>query len=90
MLRLVIEGNKAWQAAAEVRKRWLADVLFARRAAPREVAEFTARQLLAMPEPLRTGLAMAPGRMSFREITRQNRASGWRSAARLREPGCRC
>ena len=29
--RLVIEGNKAWQAAAEVRKRWLADVLFARR-----------------------------------------------------------
>ena len=72
--RLVIEGNKAWQAAAEVRKRWLADVLFARRAAPREVAQFIARQLLAMPEPLRTGLSMAPGRMSFTEVTRQDPA----------------
>jgi ParB family transcriptional regulator, chromosome partitioning protein len=72
--RLVIEGNKAWQAAAEVRKRWLADTLFARRAAPREVAQFVARQLLAMPEPVRTGLSMAPGRMSFTEITRQDAA----------------
>jgi ParB-like chromosome segregation protein Spo0J len=72
--RLVIEGNKAWQAAAEVRKRWLAEVLFARRAAPREVAEFAARQLLGMPEPVRSGLAMAPGRMSFGEITRQDAA----------------
>jgi len=70
--RLVIEGNKAWQAAAEVRKRWLADVLFARRAAPREVAQFVARQLLVMPEPLRTGLSIAPGRMSFSEVTRQD------------------
>ncbi len=72
--RLVIEGNKAWQAAAEVRKRWLADVLFARRAAPRELAQFVARQLLTMPEPVRTGLAMAPSRMSFTEITRQDAA----------------
>ena len=74
--RLVIEGNKAWQAAAEVRKRWLADVLFARRTAPREVAQFVARQLLAMPEPVRTGLSMAPGRMSFSEVTRQD-AGKW-------------
>ncbi len=74
--RLVIEGNKAWQAAAEVRKRWLADVLFARRAAPREVAQFVARQLLTMPEPLRTGLSIAPGRMSFTEVTRQD-AGKW-------------
>ena len=74
--RLVIEGNKAWQAAAEVRKRWLADVLFARRSAPREAAQFVARQLLSMPEPLRTGLAIASGRLSFSEITRQD-ASRW-------------
>ena len=74
--RLVIEGNKAWRAAAEVRKRWLADTLFARRTAPREAAPFIARQLLTMPEPLRTGLAIAPGRLSFSEITRQD-ASKW-------------
>ena len=74
--RLVIEGNKAWQAAAEVRKRWLADVLFARRNAPREAAPFIARQLLTMPEPLRTGLAIAAGRLSFAEVARQE-ASKW-------------
>jgi ParB family chromosome partitioning protein len=74
--RLVIEGNKAWQAAAEVRKRWLADVLFARRSALREVAAFVARQLLAMPEPLRAGLTTAPGRLSFAEVTRQE-AGKW-------------
>jgi len=74
--RLVIEGNKAWQAAAEVRRRWLANVLFARRNAPREVAQFVARQLLTMAEPLRTSLTSAPGRESFTEITRQN-AGQW-------------
>ena len=88
MRRLVIEGNKAWQAAAEVRKRWLADELFARRAAPREVAQFVARQLLTMPEPLRTGLSIAPGRMSVTEVTRQDAAKwleicGTTAAARL-------
>ena len=46
-------------AAGEVRRRWLPQ-LFARRAAPREVARFVARQLLTMPEPLRLGLAAAP------------------------------
>src|SRR5450759_286639 len=46
--KLVIEGNKAWKAASEVRKRWLSGQLFARRAAPREVAPFVARQLLTM------------------------------------------
>ncbi len=86
--RLVIEGNKAWQAAAEVRKRWLADVLFARRAAPREVAQFIARQLLAMPEPVRTGLCIAPGRITFTEVTRQDAGKwleicGTTAAARL-------
>jgi ParB family chromosome partitioning protein len=59
-----------------VRKRWLADALFARRSAPREVAAFVARQLLTMPEPLRTGLMIAPGRVGFSEITRQN-AGAW-------------
>jgi hypothetical protein len=32
--RLVVEGNKAWKAACEVRKRWVATHLFAPRAAP--------------------------------------------------------
>src|SRR5712692_3282327 len=66
--RLVIEGNKAWAAAAEVRRRWLPQ-LFARRAAPREVARFVAAQLLMMPEPLRIGLAAAPGGPVFTEFT---------------------
>ena len=51
-------------------------MLFARRSAPREVAAFTARQLLTMPEPLRTNLTIAPARTSFSEITRQN-AGAW-------------
>ena len=60
--------------AAEVRKRWLVS-LFARRTAPREVAPFVARQLLTMPDPLRSGLAAAPGRLLFSEITGQPAAS---------------
>lgn len=67
--RLVIEGNKAWKAAGEVRKRWLGSVLFFRRSAPREAAPFVARQLLTMPDPVRSGLAGAPGRDLFHEIT---------------------
>ena len=70
----MISGNKAWRAAGEVRKRWLAS-LFARRTAPREVAPFVARQLLTMPDPLRSGLAAAPGRVLFSEITGQPAAS---------------
>jgi ParB family chromosome partitioning protein len=86
--RLVIEGNKAWKAASEVRKRWLATVLFARRTAPRETAPFVARQLLTMPDPLRSGLAAAPSRLLFSEITGRSAVS-WReicdttAAARL-------
>jgi ParB family chromosome partitioning protein len=72
--RLVISGNKAWRAASEVRKRWLVS-LFARRTAPREVAPFVARQLLTMPDPMRSGLAAAPGRVLFSEITGQPAAS---------------
>ncbi len=41
--RLVIHaGNRAWQAAAAVRHRWLAASLFARRSVPREVHAFLA------------------------------------------------
>ena len=69
--RLVIRGNKAWKAAATVRKRWLAAQLFARRSAPREVAQFVARQLLTMPDPLRAGLATAHVRVLFAEVTAQ-------------------
>ena len=67
--RLVIQGNREWKAAAEVRKRWLATQLFARRTAPREAAQFVARQLLTMPDPLRSGLAAAHSMVSFTEIT---------------------
>ena len=65
----------AWcREAGEVRKRWLAQ-LFARRAAPREAARFTAGELLRMPDPLRGGLASAPTRELFSEITGQTAAS---------------
>ena len=65
--------------------------LFARRTAPREVAPFVARQLLTMPDPLRSGLATAPGRLLFSEITGQRRRPrGWRPATRSRRAGSRC
>ena len=66
--RIVIQGNKAWAAATEVRRRWLA-TLFARRSAPREVAQFVARQLVRMPEPLRSGLGRAHAQMLFSQLT---------------------
>lgn len=66
--RLVIEGNKAWDAAAEVRKRWLTSLL-ARRTAPREAAGFIAAQLLTVPQPLRAYLSHAPGSPLFTELT---------------------
>jgi ParB family chromosome partitioning protein len=72
--RLVIEGNKAWKAAAEVRKRWLASHLFARRTAPREIAPFIARQLLTMPDPLRQGLSPAHSRLLLSGLTGQSAA----------------
>jgi hypothetical protein len=66
----------AWcREAGEVRKRWLAQ-LFARRTAPREAVRFTAGELLRMPDPLRTGLASAPTRELFSEITGQA-ATSW-------------
>ena len=67
--RLVISGNKAWQAAAEVRHRWLAASFFPRRSVPREAQAFLTRQLLAMSDPLRTGLASASGKALFRTLT---------------------
>jgi ParB family chromosome partitioning protein len=66
--RIVIEGNKAWAAATEVRRRWLV-TLFARRTAPRELAQFVARQLVTMPEPVRSGLGRAHHQMLFSELT---------------------
>ena len=88
--RLVIEGNKAWAAAGEVRRRWLPQ-LFARRAAPREVARFVAGQLLTMPEPLRLGLAAAPGQPAVHRYHRAARGPGRRTGAtRARRSGCRC
>jgi ParB family chromosome partitioning protein len=70
--RVVIEGNRAWKAAAQVRHRWLAEKLFARRTAPREAAPFVARQLLSMPGPLRSGLHLAHNSPVFARITGQD------------------
>ena len=66
--RLVIEGNRAWAAAAEVRKRWVQQLLW-RRTAPKEVTRFVAEQLLTMPDALRRGLPAAAGRLMFIELT---------------------
>ena len=43
--------------------------MFARRTAPREVAQFITRQLLTMPEPVRSGLARAAGQALFSQLT---------------------
>jgi len=67
--RLVITGNKAWQAAAEVRHRWLAASLFPRKSVPREAHVFLARQLLTMPDPLRAGLSTAATKTLFARLT---------------------
>lgn len=57
--KLVIEGNKAWDAAGKVRHRWLAGFL-ARKAPPAGsgtlVPQFVAAQILTMPAPLRQAL----------------------------------
>jgi ParB family chromosome partitioning protein len=66
--RLVIEGNKAWTAATEVRRRWLTS-LFARRTAARELTQFVARQLVTMPDPLWSGLARAHSQELFSQLT---------------------
>ncbi len=69
--RLVIEGNKAWAAAAEVRRRWLPQ-LFARRAAPREVARFVA---VAAADHARAAAAR-PGRRAGQPVVhRRHRAA---------------
>jgi ParB family transcriptional regulator, chromosome partitioning protein len=66
--RLVIEGNKAWAAATEVRRRWLA-TLFARRTAPRGLTQFVASQLITMPEPVCSGLGRAHRQPLFSQLT---------------------
>ena len=74
--RLVITGNKAWRAAAGVRRRWLAASFFPRRTAPREACEFLARQLLTMPGPLPGGLATSARKDLFAQLTGHD-ASHW-------------
>jgi ParB family transcriptional regulator, chromosome partitioning protein len=67
--RLVIDGNKAWTAAANVRKRWLAGSLLARRTAPKEAMPFITAQLLEMPAPVRDAITHASRSSLFQEIT---------------------
>jgi len=85
--RLVIEGNKAWIAAANVRKRWLAGSLLARRTAPRDAMQFITTQLLEMPAPVRDAITHASRSSLFQEITagtiRHDGNTGTWSAARL-------
>jgi ParB family chromosome partitioning protein len=70
--RLVITGNRAWQAAGQVRHRWLTASLFARRSLPRDAQAFAARQLLAMPGPLASGLPAARRDPLFTRLTGQD------------------
>lgn len=69
--KLVVEGNKAWVAAATVRRQWLAD-FFARKTPPRNVAQLVSRfvteQLVTMPEPLRDALGGAPRTRQFAKL----------------------
>jgi ParB family transcriptional regulator, chromosome partitioning protein len=67
--RLVIAGNRAWEAAATVRHRWLLSSL-TRQVAPPQVLPFVTGQLLAMPAPLAAELPQARFRDElFREVT---------------------
>ena len=84
--RLVIAGNRAWQASARVRHRWLAGSLFNRKTAPREASEFLARQLLTMPAPLRAGLANAAAMTLFTELTGHD-ARQWQEACSTASAG---
>jgi ParB/Sulfiredoxin domain len=68
--RLVAEGNKAWTAAWEVRKRWVRQLLW-RRTSPKQVTRFVAQQLLTMPDVLRRGLPAAASQPVFTELTGQ-------------------
>ncbi|HEX4815836.1 MAG TPA: hypothetical protein VFV66_24080 [Nonomuraea sp.] len=56
--KIVMEGNRAWMAAATVRQEWLADFL-ARKTAPKLVQRFVTRILNEMPGPVRDKLASA-------------------------------
>ena len=84
--RLVVAGNKAWQAAAEVRHRWLATGLFARRGLPRQAQLFLARQLLAMPSPLASGLSGATAMTLFTQLTGHDQVH-WLGIADTAPPG---
>ena len=81
--KLVIEGNRAWVAARNVRKRWLADTLLARRTAPKETTPFITTQLLLMPQALRDALTRAPRSELFTELTsgsmKADAVSAWAS-----------
>jgi ParB family chromosome partitioning protein len=82
--RLVIAGNRAWKAAGEVRKRWVATFLSRRDRGgpPPAVARWVTSQLIVMPEPLRSGLPMAPVRDLFRELSGGPGASDLAGTAR--------
>ncbi|MDA0634359.1 ParB/RepB/Spo0J family partition protein [Nonomuraea sp. CA-218870] len=56
--KVVVQGNRAWMAAATVRQEWLATLL-ARKSAPKPVARFITRMLNDMPAPVRDKLGSA-------------------------------
>jgi ParB family chromosome partitioning protein len=85
----VIEGNKAWDAAAEVRRRWLRTLL-TRRTAPKEVMLFLARHLLTMPEPLRASLGTAHRTALFADLAGQSGDEAVQACDTSAAGGCRC
>ncbi|MGP3920565.1 ParB/RepB/Spo0J family partition protein [Nonomuraea sp. 10N515B] len=56
--KVVLQGNRAWTAAATVRQEWLAS-FFTRKSAPKPVARFITRVLNDMPAPVRDKLGSA-------------------------------
>ena len=86
----MIEGNRAWKAAAEVRRRWLAGSLLIRRTAPREAVQFAACQLLAMPDPCALAFpTLRAGRRSASSPARPAKHY-WTAAPLARLAGSRC
>ncbi|MEU4576031.1 hypothetical protein [Nonomuraea sp. NPDC023979] len=65
--KVVVEGNRAWMAAATVRQEWLAG-FFARKSAPKPVTRFITRVLNDMPSPVRDRLGSAPRSELYRKL----------------------
>jgi len=68
--KLVIEGNKAWKAAASARKIFLV-ALIARKTPPPQVARFVTEAIMTMPNALTCWLTRAPSMPLMAELLGQ-------------------